>query len=102
MNETNPTKQEKWRAREVVGRYHEQEQAVLIGRVRAAIERHDCGELTVFEVDDLIHQYHRASQKLWAYCNRPNPVTLARIIEENPLGDEPADWWEAAAPRRDE
>lgn len=36
----------------------------LIERVREGLARYDTGQIDAFELDDLIHRYKRATQKL--------------------------------------
>lgn len=99
-----PSKAERRAAREVVGKYHEAELAKLVEHVRDGLRQLDAGEIDVFELDDLIHQYKRATQELWKFCvgrgsgsHAPGLVRTLEIWREE--GDEP-DWWEAGAPRR--
>jgi hypothetical protein len=101
---SGPSKAERRAAREVIGNYHEAELAKLIEHVREGISRRDAGEIDVFELDDLIHQYKRAAQELWKFCvgrgtgsHAPSAVRMLEIWRAE--GDEP-DWWEAGAPRR--
>jgi hypothetical protein len=96
-----PSKAERRAARAAVAAYHEAELAKLIERVRAGIARYDAGEIDAFELDDLIHHYKRATQKLWSFCTGSGGQmeiaarTLAWLRAE---GEEP-DWWEQASPR---
>lgn len=55
-------------ARQIVGEYHEQQLRELLERVRDGFTRLDRGEIDPFELDDLIHHYKRAAQKLWSFC----------------------------------
>ena len=41
-------------AREVIGRYHEEQLGLLLERVREGFARMDAGEIDAFELDDLI------------------------------------------------
>ena len=86
----------------VVRAYHEQELRQLIEHVRDALARLDAGEIDVFEFDSLVHQYHKAAQQLWGFCNgrRGRFDVTARIIEEERERGEAPNWWELAAPRR--
>ena len=63
-----PSKAERRAARAAVGAYHEAEVARLLEHVREGLERYDAGEIDAFELDDLIHHYKRATQKLWSFC----------------------------------
>jgi hypothetical protein len=66
---SGPSKAERRAARAAVGAYHEAELARLIEHVREGLARYDAGELDAFELDDLIHHYKRATQKLWSFCS---------------------------------
>jgi hypothetical protein len=63
-----PSKAERRAARAAVGVYHEAELQRLIERVRDGLARYDTGEIDAFELDDLIHHYKRATQRLWSFC----------------------------------
>lgn len=62
-----PSKAERRTARAAVGAYHEAELARLLEHVREGLERYDAGEIDAFELDELIHHYKRATQKLWTF-----------------------------------
>lgn len=95
------TKAERRAARERVGAYHEAEQAKLLEHVRSGFQRYGAREIDAFELDDLIHHYHRASQKLWSFCNGPGPaVSKARGLDWAEREGELPDWWAIAEPRR--
>ena len=91
-------------ARALVATYHEAELAGLVEHVAEAIERYRAGELDVYDVDEVIHRYHKATQELWKFCFRGGSgayaetvaAALERLTEE---GDRP-DWWAAAERRR--
>src|SRR5215213_6603054 len=95
--QAGPSRPERRAARAVVGAYHEVELARLIERVRKGLERYDA-----FELDELIHHYKRATQKLWSFCTGggahvySTARTLALLREQGELPD----WWEQATPRR--
>ena len=96
-----PSKAERRAARAAVGAYHEAELAKLIERVREGIARLDAGEIDAFELDDLIHHYHRATQKLWRFCvGSGSPATVARTLQWMRAEGELPDWWEHGRPRR--
>jgi hypothetical protein len=102
---TNAEPSEKARrkaARELVGRYHEEQLAALLERVREGFARYDAGELDAFELDDLIHHFKRSTQELWKFCvvTGGHVETVARAIDDLRERGEPADWWEAGRPRR--
>ncbi|MGH2954448.1 MAG: hypothetical protein ACRDK9_10610 [Solirubrobacterales bacterium] len=96
------TKAERRAARERVGAYHETEQAKLLERVRSGFGRYDAGEIDAFELDELIHRYHRASQKLWSFCvgTGSQVVRAAGTLEWAEREGELPDWWAIAEPRR--
>jgi hypothetical protein len=91
------TKAERRAARVAVGAYHEAELAKLIGRMREGLARYDAGE-----IDEIVHQYNRATQKLWSFCvgAGAHVQTAARTIEWLGEQDEATDWWAIAEPRR--
>jgi hypothetical protein len=62
------TKAQRRADREAVGAYHEAELARLLEHVRMGFARYDAGEIDAFELDELIHHYKRATQKLWSAC----------------------------------
>jgi hypothetical protein len=97
-----PSKTERRAARAAVGAYHEAELARLIDRVRAGLARYDAGEIDAFELDELIHHYKRATQKLWSFCTGGGGqmLTTARTLEWLREQGELPDWWEQATPRR--
>ncbi|HKG62845.1 MAG TPA: hypothetical protein VKB28_02170 [Solirubrobacteraceae bacterium] len=100
--QAGPSRPERRAARAVVGAYHEVELARLIERVRKGLERYDAGEIDAFELDELIHHYKRATQKLWSFCTGggahvySTARTLALLREQGELPD----WWEQTTPRR--
>jgi hypothetical protein len=97
-----PSKAERRTARAAVGSYHEAELAKLIERVRDGLARYDAGEIDAFELDDLIHHYKRATQKLWSFCTGTggHVAMAARTLEWLREKGELPDWWEEATPRR--
>ncbi|TMM00412.1 MAG: hypothetical protein E6G10_16305 [Actinobacteria bacterium] len=96
------TKAQRRADREVVGAYHEAELGKLLERVRAGFTAYDAGEIDAFELDDLIHHYKRATQKLWVACvgGGGHVSHMARLLEWQAAEGEETDWWEIAAPRR--
>src|SRR5919109_2581060 len=66
--QSGPSKAERRAARAAVGAYHEAELARLLEHVREGFERYDAGEIDAFELDELIHHFKRATQKLWSFC----------------------------------
>jgi hypothetical protein len=100
--QTGPSKAERRAARAAVGAYHEAELARLIEHVRKGLERYDAGEIDAFELDELIHHYKRATQKLWTFCTGggAHVYSTARTLEWLREEGELPDWWEQATPRR--
>jgi hypothetical protein len=101
----NPTgeRQQRRAARELVGRYHEEQLRLLLERVRDGIARMDAGEIDAFDLDDLIHHYKRSTQKLWSFCGQSGSqwLTAARTLEYwREQGEPDPDWWAAGEPRR--
>jgi hypothetical protein len=96
------TKAQRQADREAVGAYHEQEQAKLLEHVRDGFARWDAGAIDAFELDELIHHYHRASQKLWSACVSGGADTerMARLLEWQAAEGEETDWWEVGARQR--
>jgi hypothetical protein len=88
--------------REAVGAYHEAQLTKLLEHVREGFDRYDAGAIDAFELDDLIHHYKRAAQKLWATCvgGGAQAERTARMLELQSARDEVTDWWELARPRR--
>jgi hypothetical protein len=95
-----PSKAERRAARAAVGTYHEVELAKLLEHVREGLARYDAGQLDAFELDELIHHYKRATQKLWSFCvGSGGNVRAARTLERLREQGELPDWWEQATGR---
>jgi len=96
------TKSERRAAREKVAAYHEARLAELVERVGEAVDRHRAGDLDAFEVDEVIHQYHRAARKLWTFCelSGSHAEITAHTIQH--MADEGVaiDWWQRGEARR--
>ncbi len=96
------TKSERRAARELVASYHETQLAIVLEHVAAAIDAHRVGLLDVYDVDEVIHQYHRAARELWKFCwsggAGAHIEIVARLIEQ-PIDGEDVDWWQCGAPR---
>jgi hypothetical protein len=103
MNEAALTGKAKRRADQaLIAAYHETKLAELLEHVREAFAEYDAGRLDAFELDKVIHRYHRASQELWKFCvvSGTHLVIAVRTLEWwRTEGGEP-DWWEVAAPSR--
>ena len=100
--QAGPSKAERRAARAAVGAYHEAELARLIEHVREGLERYNAGELDAFELDELIHHYKRATQKLWSFCvgGGAHVYSTARTLEWLREQGELPNWWEQATSRR--
>jgi len=87
---------------ERVARYHEAELTKLLERVREGFRLYDAGEFDAFALDELIHHYKRAAQKLWSACvgTGAHAERMARTLEWQAAEGELPDWWEVGAPRR--
>ena len=96
------TKNERRAAREKVAAYHEVQLGELICRVAEAVDRHRAGELDAFEVDEVIHHYHRAARKLWTFCelSGSHAEITAHTIQRMADEGDTIDWWERGATRR--
>ncbi len=90
-------------ARELIGRYHEEQPGLLLERVREGFTRLDAGEMDAFELDELIHRYKRSARELWKFCvlSGSGGLSAARMLQDLAERDEPPpDWWAAGQPRR--
>ncbi len=52
----------------MVATYHQARLADLLEHVRRGFAEYDAGQIDAFELDDLIHQYKRATIELWKFC----------------------------------
>ena len=85
-------------ARELIGRYHDQQLKLLLDHVRGGFEKLDRGEIDPFELDELIHRYKRSAQKLWSFCGSSGSGWEAAAITIQSLrerGEDEPDWWAA-------
>ncbi len=89
-------------ARARIGAYHEAKLAELVEHVRDALACYDAGEIDVFELDDVIHQYKKAARELWKFCSGTGSDALfaSRALDFWEAEGELHDWWEAGALRR--
>jgi hypothetical protein len=76
------TKAERRALRAQVAEYHEREQRALIERLRQGLADLDAGTIDAFDFDETVHQYHRASQKLWSFLLRGREPRGARFTTE--------------------
>lgn len=92
------SKAERRAAREQVAAYHETELAELIEHVATAVDRLRAGEIGVHDVDELIHQYHRAARELWKFCwsngGGAHVEIVAYTLDQMTSDGETISWWE--------
>lgn len=81
--------------------YHEARLAELLERVREGFAQYDARELDAFDLDDLIHRYKKATQRLWSFCAVGGAAVeeRVRLLEWQAAESQATDWWELAAPR---
>jgi hypothetical protein len=82
-----------------VAAYHEAHLANLLEHVREGFSAYDAGEIGAFELDDIIHRYKRAAQKLWGFCMGTGGAieSAARVLEWSKADGNERDWWDEAA-----
>ncbi len=85
-----------------VASYHEAELTKLLEHVRSGFAAYDAGQLDAFELDELIHQYKRATIELWKFCGATGSQVAgaARAIEWAARDGQTFDWWERGALRK--
>ena len=86
----------------LVRSYHEAQLTELLERVQQAFRRFEAGEISVFDVDDLIHHYERAAGELWKFCGDLSGSQVrftARALEELGEDADSMDWWKRGNPR---
>lgn len=69
----------------LVTSYHEAQLTKLLERVQEGLRRFEAGEISAFEVDQLIHHYKRAARELWKFCGDLSGSRVrftARALEE--------------------
>ena len=101
------TKSERRAARERVSAYHQSQLADLLGHVGAEIDRYRAGEIDAYAADETIHHHHhRASAELWKFCfgrgGGAHAEFTADLLDRMTADAETIDWWERAAPPRDQ
>lgn len=96
------SKAERRAARERVGAYHEAQLAKLLAHVRAGFDAYEAGRMDAFELDEVIHRYRRAAQKLYGFCagSGSKVELIARTLDWLESEGDERDWWEEAAPTR--
>lgn len=95
------SKADRHAARAAVTAYHEACLSELVSHVAEAIDAHRVGQLTAYDVDEIIHQYHRAARQLWTFCWAAGGVEVAvgTIERQAAPGNCATDWWDVGAPR---
>ncbi|WP_062999397.1 hypothetical protein [Nocardia mikamii] len=90
------SKAERQAARDRVAAYHELCLGELVEHVGQALDRFRAGRMDAFEVDAVIHQYHRAAQRLWTFCDQSGAQVeaAAHFIEDMSRAGEVIDWWQ--------
>ncbi|WP_063000588.1 hypothetical protein [Nocardia jinanensis] len=90
------SKAERKAARDRVAAYHEAHLGELVEHVGRALDGFRAGQADAFEVDALIHQYHRAAQRLWAFCDQSGAQveSAAHLIDDMAGRGEMIDWWQ--------
>jgi hypothetical protein len=90
-------------ARELIGRYHQEQLGLLLEHVREGFARLDTGQINAFELDALIHRYKRSARELWKFCGQSGSGWLSaartlRYLEAQ--GEDLPDWWAAGERHR--
>ena len=97
------SKRERQADRALVAAYHEARLGELVHHVAAAIDAFRAGEQDAYEVDETIHQYHRAARELWKFCWGAGVGTgielRARLLQDMAAEGEHIDWWQRGEPR---
>ena len=105
MPQRTPAEKARRRADQaMVAAYHEARLADLLEHVREGFREYDGGSIDAFELDEMIHQYKRATIELWKFCavSGAQLEFAARTLERWREDKAEPDWWEAGAPRRGE
>jgi hypothetical protein len=63
--------------RALVATYHEAKLADLIEHVRDGLARYDAGELSAFDLDEVIHRFTLAARELWKFCGAIDASNVA-------------------------
>ncbi|MFW5885189.1 MAG: hypothetical protein ACOCUF_03130 [Patescibacteria group bacterium] len=85
------SKEEAKAAREKIEKYHEEKAKELFDYVLVKIKEYEKGEVGIFELNHIIHIYHRQMQELFGYINYFYPSKskmpiLLKLIEEEEKG----------------
>ncbi|MGB9222727.1 hypothetical protein [Mycobacterium sp.] len=98
------TKAERRAAQERVAAYHLAQLGELIEFITAAVDGYRTGDIDAYDVDETIHQYHRAARELWKFCwlggGGTHSEIVAHLLDRMSSDDESINWWERAAPRQ--
>jgi hypothetical protein len=90
-------------ALDLIGEYHSEQLRSLLDRVRDGFKQMDSGEISPFELDDIIHHYKRSAQKLWSFCGSSGASSENAALAIERWRDSPEDemdWWQVGSPRR--
>jgi len=80
--------------RALVATYHEAKLADLIEHVRDGLARYDAGELSAFDLDEIIHHFTLAARELWKFCGATGGQISQAAATLKQWGEEGPDWWE--------
>jgi hypothetical protein len=98
------TKAERRAAQERVDAYYAAELGKLIECITPAVDGYRTGDIDAYDVDETIHQYHRAARELWKFCWSPGGGTqteiVAHLLDQMASDGETINWWERGAPRQ--
>jgi len=86
--------------RALVATYHEAKLADLIEHVRDGLARYDAGELSAFDLDEVIHHFTLAARELWKFCGATGSQTRMAAAALKEWGEEGPDWWEIGQRKR--
>ena len=87
---------------ELLATYHQARLADLLEHVREGFAEYDAGRIDAFQLDDIIHQYKRATIELWKFCDVSGSQLefVVRTLELWREDKEEPDWWARGAARR--
>lgn len=97
------SKAERRAVRQRIGAYHAAELAGLLAHLRSAFDEYEAGRIDPFGLDDIIHDCHRAAQKLYDLCvgSSADADRALRTLEWlHSEGNDLALWEEATSDRR--
>jgi hypothetical protein len=99
---TTGTKARRRADQALVATYHQARLAELLEHVREGFAQYDAGRIDAFQLDDIIHQYKRATIELWKFCvvSGSQLEFVARTLERWREDKDETDWWERGALRR--